>query len=261
MRYATLGGGKRLRALLTLACAELLDMPREPSLRAAGSLELIHAYSLIHDDLPCMDNDALRRGQPTCHIRFGEATALLAGDALQSLAFQWLTDSCAPGHEARHLAQVRLLAIASGSRGMAGGQALDLASHRTSLSLDELEAMHLKKTGALIRAAVLLGTLCGTTDIAPSIIHDLTHFANRLGLLYQIVDDILDVTSDSATLGKTAGKDDAHNKATYVTLLGLGAARDKAAEVLDETLVALARVPGNTEYLRGLTQRISARHH
>lgn len=261
MRYATLDGGKRLRALLTLTTAELLDAPQGAALWAAGSIELIHAYSLIHDDLPCMDNDTLRRGKPTCHVRFGEATALLAGDALQSLAFQWLTESAHPDEAARHLAQVSLLAVASGSRGMAGGQAMDLTSQQATLSLNELEIMHLKKTGALIRAAVLLGTHCGGQDASEEARHTLTRFANRLGLLYQIVDDVLDHTADTATLGKTAGKDAAHHKATYVTLLGLAQAQAKADEVLSDALNTLTQLPDPSTRLRDLALHISQRCH
>lgn len=261
MRYATLGGGKRLRALLTLATAELLQADRQLALLAAASLELIHAYSLIHDDLPSMDNDFLRRGKATCHVQYGEATALLAGDALQSLAFQWLSESEANPRPDSALTQVRLLAIASGSRGMAGGQAIDLASQGLALTLPELESMHLKKTGALIRVAVLLGVHCNGQTPSDDEQQSLTHFANRLGLLYQIVDDILDNTADTATLGKTAGKDDAGQKATYVTLLGLTQAREKAQEVLDEALATLDLLSGNSERLRALTHQIYARDH
>ncbi|MDA8416841.1 MAG: polyprenyl synthetase family protein [Betaproteobacteria bacterium] len=261
MRYATIGGGKRLRALLTLATAEMVQADHQTALLVASSLELIHAYSLIHDDLPSMDNDSLRRGKPTCHVQFGEATAVLAGDALQSLAFQWLSEPTSGMPSASALTQVRLLAIASGSRGMAGGQAIDLASVGMPLSLPELEAMHLKKTGALIRAAILMGTHCGGASLSDNEQQSLTHFANRLGLLYQIVDDILDNTSDSATLGKTPGKDDAECKATYVTLLGLSEARSKAQEVLNEALDTLSRLSHDSQHLQALTQQIYARHH
>ncbi len=261
MRHATLGGGKRIRALLALAAGELVDAPRARLLCVAGSLELIHTYSLIHDDLPCMDNDVLRRGKPTCHIQFGEAIALLAGDALQSLAFQWLSEESEDPLQSGQIPLVHLLAVASGSRGMAGGQAIDLESTTTPLPLPELEIMHLKKTGALIRAAILMGAHCGSAPLKAADLQHLTHFANRVGLLFQIVDDILDATMDTSTLGKTAGKDDAHQKATYVTLLGLGPARQRAEELEQEALLTLARLPQNTQRLEDLTRFMSARHH
>ncbi len=261
MRHATLGGGKRVRALLALAAGELVDAPRARLLGVAGSLELIHTYSLIHDDLPCMDNDVLRRGKPTCHIQFGEATALLAGDALQSLAFQWLTEESETPFQSSQIPLIHLLAVASGSRGMAGGQAIDLESTTTPLPLPELEIMHLKKTGALIRAAILMGAQCGSAPLEAADLQYLTHFANRVGLLFQIVDDILDATMDTVTLGKTAGKDDAHQKATYVTLLGLGPARERAEELEREALRTLACLPLATQRLEDLTRFISTRHH
>ncbi|WP_298157668.1 farnesyl diphosphate synthase [Ferrovum sp.] len=261
MRHATLGGGKRIRALLALAAGELVDAPRARLLCVAGSLELIHTYSLIHDDLPCLDNDVLRRGKPTCHIQFGEATALLAGDALQSLAFQWLSEESEPRFQASQISLIHLLAVASGSRGMAGGQAIDLESTTTPLPLPELEIMHLKKTGALIRAAILMGAHCGPTPLEAADLQQLTHFANRVGLLFQIVDDILDATMDTSTLGKTAGKDEAHQKATYVTLLGLGPARQRAEELEQEALLTLARLPLATRRLEDLTRFMNARHH
>ena len=262
MRHATLGGGKRIRALLALAAGELVDAPRARLLCVAGSLELIHTYSLIHDDLPCMDNDVLRRGKPTCHIQFGEATALLAGDALQSLAFQWLAEESETQRQPGQIIPlIHLLAVASGSRGMAGGQAIDLESTTTPLPLPELEIMHLKKTGALIRAAILMGAHCGSAPLEAADLQPLTHFANRVGLLFQVVDDILDATMDTVTLGKTAGKDDEHQKATYVTLLGLGPARERAEELEQEALRTLARLPLATQRLEDLTRFMSARHH
>ncbi|WP_298195486.1 polyprenyl synthetase family protein [Ferrovum sp.] len=261
MRHAALGGGKRIRALLALAAGELVGAPRARLLCVAGSLELIHTYSLIHDDLPCLDNDVLRRGKPTCHIQFGEATALLAGDALQSLAFQWLSEESEPRFQASQISLIHLLAVASGSRGMAGGQAIDLESTTTPLPLPELEIMHLKKTGALIRAAILMGAHCGPTPLEAADLQQLTHFANRVGLLFQIVDDILDATMDTSTLGKTAGKDEAHQKATYVTLLGLGPARQRAKELEQEALFTLARLPLATRRLEDLTRFMNARHH
>ncbi|NDU85694.1 MAG: polyprenyl synthetase family protein [Ferrovum sp.] len=261
MRHATLGGGKRIRALLTLAAGELVQAPRARLLTVAGSIELIHAYSLIHDDLPCMDNDILRRGKPTCHVQFGEATALLAGDALQSLAFHWLSepweDHCRP----RQLTLIHLLSVASGSRGMAGGQALDLEHTATPPSLEELEAMHLKKTGALIRASILMGAECGDGPLPPKELNHLTHFANLVGLLFQIVDDVLDATMDTSTLGKTAGKDDAHHKSTYVTLMGVQSARKRVTELGDEALTTLQSLPWVTTRLEHLTRYMVERHH
>ncbi|MEN9357598.1 MAG: geranyltranstransferase [Pseudomonadota bacterium] len=243
MRYATLGGGKRVRPLLCHAAGMLAGATPEHLDIAAASLELIHVYSLVHDDLPCMDDDVLRRGKPTCHVEFDEATAMLVGDALQSLAFQVLAehplcdDDCTQGGTqvgtsaaTRQLDMLRLLAHAAGSRGMAGGQAIDLAAIDQPLTLAELEFMHIHKTGALIRAAVLLGANCGA-GLTTEAYRRLDHYAKIAGLLFQVVDDILDSEADTATLGKTAGKDAAHNKPTYVSLLGLPQAREKAAEL------------------------------
>lgn len=224
MRYAVLGGGKRVRPLLAFAAGELADADSTRVVRAAIAVELIHAYSLVHDDMPAMDNDVLRRGKPTVHVEFDEATALLVGDALQSLAFEVLA---APGlldDAAVQLHMLHLLAVASGSRGMAGGQAIDLDAVGKPLELPELEFMHILKTGALIRAAVKLGALCGRplTDVE---MNRLDHYAKCVGLAFQVVDDVLDAESSTATLGKTAGKDAASNKPTYVSLLGLARAR------------------------------------
>ena len=242
MRYVALGGGKRIRPLLCHAAGALGHALPEQLDRAAAAVELIHVYSLVHDDLPCMDDDVLRRGKPTCHVAFDEATALLVGDALQSLAFQALSEeSLTTGDHAarRQLALVRLLAQAAGSRGMAGGQAIDLAAVGQSLSLAELESMHIHKTGALIRAAILLGAACGE-GLPEEARVQLDHYARVVGLLFQVVDDILDHEMDTATLGKTAGKDAAQNKPTYVSLLGHGQARAKALALQTEAQAALA---------------------
>lgn len=238
MRYATLGGGKRVRPLLTFAAGELTGAAPEQLDIVASAVELIHAYSLVHDDLPCMDNDVLRRGRPTCHVEFDEATALLVGDSLQTMAFELLA-SQPIGAAQQQLEMIALLAHASGSRGMAGGQAIDLAAVGKPLSQPELELMHALKTGALIRAAVLLGALAGNPLTAAER-NNLDRFAKRAGLLFQVVDDILDCTANTATLGKTAGKDEAADKPTYVSLLGLEAARAYADELRADALDALA---------------------
>jgi farnesyl diphosphate synthase len=238
MRYATLGGGKRIRPLLAHAAGQLTGATLENLDIVGCAVELIHAYSLAHDDLPCMDNDVLRRGRPTCHVEFDEPTALLVGDSLQTLAFELLA-SQPIGEPQQQLEMIALLAHASGSRGMAGGQAIDLASVGKPLNQPELELMHALKTGALIRAAVLLGALAGkalTTEER----QNLDRFAKRAGLLFQVIDDILDCTASTATLGKTAGKDEAADKPTYVSLLGLDAARRYADELRHDALAALA---------------------
>ena len=238
MRYATLGGGKRVRPLLAFAAGELTDAAPEHLDVVACAVEMIHAYSLVHDDLPCMDDDVLRRGRPTCHVEYDEPTALLVGDSLQTLAFELI--AAQPLGDARQqLEMIALLAHASGSRGMAGGQAIDLASVGTALSQPELELMHALKTGALIRAAVMLGALCGR-PLSADERNALDRFAKRAGLLFQVVDDILDCTASTATLGKTAGKDEAADKPTYVALLGLDAARTYAEELRTEALSALS---------------------
>ncbi len=238
MRYATLGGGKRVRPLLAFAAGELTGAEPEKLEVVASAVELIHAYSLVHDDLPCMDDDVLRRGRPTCHVEFDEATALLVGDSLQTLAFELLAGQPL-GEPALQLEMIALLAHASGSRGMAGGQAIDLGSVGKTLNQPELELMHALKTGALIRAAVLLGALAGQALTADER-SNLDRFAKRAGLLFQVVDDILDCTASTATLGKTAGKDEAADKPTYVSLLGLDAARSYADELRADALAALA---------------------
>jgi farnesyl diphosphate synthase len=256
MRYAVLGGGKRVRPLLCHATGAVFNAPAAELDRAACAVELIHAYSLVHDDLPCMDDDTLRRGKPTVHVEYDEATALLVGDALQSLAFQVLAEDGAPSCH-RRLSMLALLAQAAGSRGMAGGQAIDLAAVGRTLTLEELEQMHIHKTGALIRASVLLGAHCGNADEEAQ--KRLAHFANRIGLLFQVVDDILDAEANTATLGKTAGKDAAQNKPTYVSLLGSKQAKALAVELRDAALVALAPFAGRGERLAGLTRYIVER--
>ena len=219
MRYTVLGGGKRVRPLLVFASGGLFGADLDSLARAAAAVEMIHADSLVHDDMPCMDDDALRRGKPTVHVAYDEATALLVGDALQSQAFAVLADdaSIAP---ARLVAMLRVLAHAAGPAGMCGGQAIDLASVGVSLTLEQLERMHQLKTGALLRASVLLGALAGR-DIDAAELEALGSYSNAIGLAFQVVDDVLDATADSATLGKTAGKDAAANKPTYVSILGL----------------------------------------
>jgi farnesyl diphosphate synthase len=239
MRYVILGGGKRVRPLLAHAAGELFGAPAEKVDYAAASVELIHAYSLVHDDLPCMDDDDLRRGKPSCHKQFDEATALLVGDALQSLAFQTLAQPELCKDAQQQMKMIHLLAIASGSRGMAGGQAIDLASVGISLTQQELEFMHIHKTGALIRAAVMLGAYCAETPEA-SRLQALDRYAKCTGLAFQVVDDILDTQADTATLGKTAGKDAEQNKPTYVTILGLTRAKEFARELHADALDSIA---------------------
>jgi farnesyl diphosphate synthase len=260
MRYSVLGGGKRIRPLLCHAAGEALGAdPRTVDL-AACAVELIHAYSLVHDDMPCMDDDELRRGRPTCHVAYDEATALLVGDALQTLAFQVLAESEMPlitPSCQRRLLMLALLAQATGSRGMAGGQAIDLAAVGMALTVEELEFMHIHKTGALIRSAVLLGAHCGEADEAT--LQALGHYANRAGLLFQVVDDILDSESNTATLGKTAGKDAANDKPTYVSMLGLTRAKELCARLRAEAHEALDACPLDTGRLAGLTDYIAER--
>ena len=236
MRYATLGGGKRVRPLLAYAAGEIVDADVAGVDSRAAAVEMIHAYSLIHDDLPCMDDDSLRRGKPTCHVAYDVATALLAGDALQSLAFAVLA-SANPARSADADA-CSILAEAAGHAGMAGGQQLDLDATGATLALVELTRMHTLKTGALIRAAVRLGARCGR-PLAEEESHALDRYARAAGLAFQVVDDVLDVEGSAATLGKTAGKDAAHNKATFVTLLGLAEARRHAQALHAEARAAL----------------------
>jgi farnesyl diphosphate synthase len=237
MRYAVLGAGKRLRPLLVLAAADAAAGQREAAMRAACAVELIHAYSLAHDDMPCMDNDVLRRGKPTLHVQYGEAQAMLAGDAMQALAFDVLTPDVGvePALQAR---LCRLLARASGYDGMAGGQAIDLASIGKPLDEASLRDMHRRKTGVLLQASVLMGAACG--ELSPVAWDSLSRYGAAIGLAFQVVDDILDVTQDSDVLGKTAGKDQDNNKPTYVSVLGLEPARAYALRLRDEAHQALA---------------------
>ncbi|MGE5027159.1 MAG: polyprenyl synthetase family protein [Betaproteobacteria bacterium] len=258
MRYAVLGGGKRIRPLLAFAAGELTGADPRRVDGAAAAVELIHAYSLVHDDLPCMDDDDLRRGKPTCHIEYDEATALLVGDALQTLAFEVLTERPLADAPEVQLGMVRLLASASGSRGMAGGQAIDLGSVGKALTLPELEFMHVHKTGALIRASVQLGALCGKR-LDDDEMEQLLHFAKCIGLAFQVVDDILDAESTTATLGKTAGKDAEANKPTYVSVMGADAAREFAAELYQDALQALELFGARAERLRQIADFIIQR--
>jgi len=238
MRYAVLDGGKRVRPLLVQAAGLLFGADAGALSRAAAAVEMIHAYSLVHDDMPCMDDDALRRGKPTVHKAYDEATALLVGDALQSQAFLVLADaSTVPA--ARQVAMLRLLAFASGEAGMCGGQAIDLDSVGLSLTLDQLEQMHRLKTGALLRASVVLGALAGK-DLSAGELKALDDYSRAIGLAFQVVDDILDATEDSATLGKTAGKDAADNKPTYVSILGLQPSIALAEKLRQDAHAALA---------------------
>ena len=259
MRYAVLDGGKRLRPLLVLAACEAVGGNAQAALRAACAVELIHAYSLVHDDMPCMDNDVMRRGKATVHVRFGEARALLAGDALQALAFELLTpeDGVPPAMQAR---LCRELARAAGADGMAGGQAIDLASVGLQLSEDQLRQMHRLKTGALLQASVVMGAVCGQTP--EGTLRALSDYGAAMGLAFQVVDDVLDVTQDSATLGKTAGKDAASDKPTYVSLMGLEAARAHAEALRAQALAALAASGlTDTRALAALADMVVRRSH
>lgn len=270
MRYAVLDGGKRLRPLLVLAAREALmhaagslasdDVALdEAALRAACAVELIHAYSLVHDDMPCMDDDVLRRGKPTVHVQFGEAMALLGGDALQALAFELLTPEPSAIDDALQARLCRMLARAAGHAGMAGGQAIDLASVGVALDEARLRQMHRLKTGALLEASVMMGAACG--DASATAREALLRYGQAIGLAFQVVDDILDVTADSTVLGKTAGKDAAHDKPTYVSLMGLDAARAHAQDLLAQAHAALAAsgLP-DTRALAALAERVVNRN-
>ena len=256
MRYAALDGGKRVRPLLVYAAGFMFDAPANLLARAAAALEMIHAYSLVHDDMPCMDDDALRRGKPTVHVKYDEATALLVGDALQAQAFLALAE--AEGEPSRQIAMLRFLAQAAGSAGMCGGQAIDLASVGVSLTIDQLEQMHRLKTGALLRASVIMGAMCGKT-LSPAEVAALDAYASAIGLAFQVVDDVLDATADSATLGKTAGKDAADNKPTYVSLLGLDASQTLAKKLCDDAHAALSPFGEKAHILRSLADLIVQR--
>jgi len=257
MRYTALGGGKRVRPLLVYASGALFGADAASLARAACALEMIHVYSLVHDDMPCMDDDALRRGKPTVHVAYDEATALLVGDTLQARAFEVLAgDGSLP--PARLIKMLRLLAEAAGSAGMCGGQAIDLDSVGLALSLEQLETMHQLKTGALLRASVLLGALCGK-DLNATELEALKAYSKAVGLAFQVVDDVLDATADSATLGKTAGKDAADNKPTYVSILGLAPSQALAEQLRREAHEALAPFGEQALRLRELADLIVQR--
>ncbi len=259
MRYACLGGGKRLRPLLIYATGETLGIPAERLDAPAAAVEMVHCYSLTHDDLPAMDNDDLRRGRPTCHKVFDDATAILAGDALQALAFDVLVnDPAIQAEPPARLHMCRLLAEASGSYGMAGGQALDLAAVGRQITLAELENMHIHKTGALIRASMLMACSC-TPLLAADELGALDRYAKRVGLAFQVWDDVLDEEADPATLGKTPGKDRAQNKPTFPALLGMAEAKRRAHELVDEAVKALTPLGERAEPLRWLGEYIVSR--
>lgn len=262
MRYAVLGGGKRVRAALVYAAGYACAAQQPPPLHqaldlAAAAVELVHAYSLVHDDLPCMDDDTLRRGKPTLHVQFDEATALLAGDALQPLAFDWLAQM--PVDATLIVQATQVLARAAGSLGMAGGQAIDLESVGKTLSRDALQTMHRLKTGALLSASVKLGGLAAAVTPEQSLA--LEGYASAMGLAFQVVDDVLDVTADSAQLGKTPGKDAAANKPTYVSLMGLDGAKLFAGQLHGEALDAIAPLGASGQLLAGLADFIVLRNH
>jgi farnesyl diphosphate synthase len=256
MRYAALDGGKRVRPLLVYAAGQLFDAPADLLSRAAAAVEMIHAYSLVHDDMPCMDDDALRRGKPTVHVKYDEATALLVGDALQAQAFLVLSEG--DGDPAIRLAMLQLLARAAGSVGMCGGQAIDLDSVGVALTREQLEQMHRLKTGALLRAAVLFGAMSGKTLNADESLA-LDQYAAAIGLAFQVVDDVLDATADSATLGKTAGKDAADNKPTFVSLMGLEASRQLARQLCHDAHAALQGFGDKAQRLHELADLIVER--
>ena len=262
MRYSVIGGGgKRIRPVLVYAAGEALNIELDQLDACACAVEIIHAYSLIHDDLPAMDDDDLRRGRPTCHKAFDDATAILAGDALQAFAFEVLaSDSALQTSAENKIAMIKLLAEASGSMGMAGGQAIDLAAVGQSLSLDELENMHLLKTGALIKASVLLGAMC-SPDIQPEKLAALNTYAQCVGLAFQIHDDVLDVTADTATLGKPQGSDQQQNKPTYPALLGLEGATQRALNLHNRAINALQGFDESANILRQLSAYIVERGH
>jgi len=259
MRYSALGGGKRMRPALVYATGTALGSALDSLDGIACAVELIHAYSLIHDDLPAMDDDNLRRGKPSCHKAFDEATAILAGDAMQALAFYILAhDRRIAADPAVRIEMVASLALASGSRGMAGGQAIDLASVGAQLDIAQLEAMHIHKTGALIRASVVMAA-AGCSDLDASRRDDLDHFAKCIGLAFQIRDDILDVEGDTATLGKTQGADHARDKPTYPALMGLEQAKARARDLHDDALASLSGFDGRADLLRDIARYIVMR--
>jgi geranylgeranyl diphosphate synthase, type II len=261
MRYSVLDGGKRTRPLLTYATGIALGLSEDVLDAPACAVEFIHVYSLIHDDLPAMDNDDLRRGKPTCHKAYDEASAILAGDALQALAFEILAnDPSIQADAAARLKMITTLTKASGSQGMVGGQAIDLASVGTKLNLPELENMHIHKTGALIRASVNLAAL-SKPDLNPAIAKNLDHYAKCIGLSFQVKDDILDIESDTATLGKTQGKDVDNDKPTYPALLGMAGAKQKAQELHEQAVESLSSFGSEANLLRELSLYIIERTH
>ncbi|WP_034299944.1 polyprenyl synthetase family protein [Herbaspirillum sp. RV1423] len=258
MRYTSLDGGKRVRPLLVYAAGELFDAPEQLLARAAAAVEMIHVYSLVHDDMPCMDDDAMRRGKPTVHVKYDEPTALLVGDALQAQAFAVLSGGDDEQYAARQLKMLRLLAEAAGSSGMCGGQAIDLASVGMTLSLAELEQMHRLKTGALLRASIMLGA-CSGKSLSLAEQAGLEAYSCPISLAFQVVDDILDATADSATLGKTAGKDAADNKPTYVSILGLGESQALAEKLRSDAHKALEQFGDRARRLHELADLIVQR--
>ena len=261
MRYSTLNGGKRMRPMLTYSAGKAIGLAPDILDGPACAVEMIHVYSLIHDDLPAMDDDDLRRGKATSHVAYDEATAILAGDALQTLAFQILAlDSSMNASAESRIQMVSALAKASGSLGMVGGQAIDLESVGKKLSLPELENMHIHKTGALIRVSVQLATL-SKPDLDPAIANKLDHYAKCIGLSFQVKDDILDEESDTATLGKTQGKDQHNDKPTYPALLGLAGAKQKAQDLHEQAVESLAGFGAEADLLRDLSLYIIQRDH
>ncbi len=249
MHYSVMTPGKRIRPLLVYAAGYAFGATPDILDKPACAVEFIHVFSLIHDDLPAMDDDDLRRGQPTCHVKFGDAVAILAGDALQSLAFEVLCDSNI--NETMRLKIIAALASASGSHGMAGGQVMDLTATGKGLTLPELENLHIHKTGALIRSSVLMGAMAATGEA-----QQLDHYGKCIGLAFQIVDDILDITGDTESLGKTGGKDAAQQKTTYASLLGLSQARERAAQLYDDAIESLDSFDERAEPLRELAKLI-----
>ena len=259
MRYSVLDGGKRVRPMLVYSSGQAVGATRAQLDAPACAVELIHTYSLIHDDLPAMDDDNLRRGKPTCHRAYDEATAILAGDALQALAYHVLAHDDPENHSPQaRMDMIKTLALAAGSRGMVGGQAIDLAATGQQLNIAELEDMHIHKTGALIRASVMLGALCGN-DTNASQLDKLDHYAKCIGLAFQIQDDILDIEGDTKQLGKQAGMDQQHEKPTYPSLMGLAAARQRAAELHNEAMESLAGFSEEADPLRWISSYIIER--
>jgi farnesyl diphosphate synthase len=261
MRYATLGGGKRVRAMLVYGAGQLVGADPSRLRVIASSVEMLHAYSLVHDDLPCMDDDVLRRGKPTCHVEFDEATAMLAGDALQARALEILAEYTVCDYPKQQLELIHLFSHAIGSRGMCGGQAIDLANTGKAIDQTELEYMHILKTGALIRASVLMGAMAGS-ELSPVMRDKLDHYAKCIGLAFQVVDDVLDEAAPTETLGKTAGKDKEAGKTTYISLLGINRARNFAQELIDDAIASLdaAVQAGHTSTTAGEPLKALARY-